>query len=203
MKKLSYLLPVLALIGCSINTPQVQQYKLEAFSAKAYPSAARPVSILVSQPDAVGGYQTEQMLYQNKPFALESFVKNTWVASPSNMLYPLILQSLQKTHFFHAVSSAPYADKADYRLDTQLIELEQNFLTKPSTVKLVVKVVITAMGDNRVVASRIYNHSVKSHQDTPYGGVVAANQATAQFTNSLSRFVVKVVDADLSTRSIH
>lgn len=150
---------------------------------------------MVSQPEAVAGYQTEQMLYLKKPYELNAFTKNAWVASPAGMLLPLILQSLQSTGYFHAVSSSP-ADHADYRLDTQLIELQQNFITKPSTIKLVIKVALTHMDEERVIASRIFSFSVKSPQDNPYGGVIAANQATREFTGALSEFVVEKIQED-------
>ncbi|WP_407637824.1 ABC-type transport auxiliary lipoprotein family protein [Legionella adelaidensis] len=180
----------LLLTGCAVKTPVDHQYKLDAFSSKSYLASGRGISIMVSQPEAVGGYQTEQMLYQKKPYELQAFVKNAWVAPPASMLFPLVMQSLQKTGYFHAVSSAPYADKADYRLDVQLLELQQNFLCKPSFVELVVKVVLTRMEDDQVVASRIFSHRVKAPQDTPYGGVVAANQATREFTGALTQFVI-------------
>ena len=155
------------------------------------------LSLLISQPDAIAGYQTEQMMYTNKPFELTNFAHSAWISSPANMLYPLIIQSLQKSHYFFAIASGPDADKTDYRLDTQLFELQQNFLTKPSMVQLVAKVVITHIPDNRVVSSRIITQSVPCPQDTPYGGVIAANKATMAFTAALSDFVVEQVKRDI------
>ncbi len=176
------------------------QYKLETFSAKKIASLRSSRSILVSQPDAIPGYQTEQMLYVDKQFELSSFAHNAWISSPANMLYPLITQSLQHSHYFYAVASGPDADKTDYRLDTQLIALQQNFLTKPSKVELIANVVLTHISDGRIVASRIFNERVPCSEDTPYGGVVAANKAALTFTNRLTQFVVKQVQTDNNKR---
>lgn len=44
---------------------------------------------------------------------------------------------------FYAVASGPYVEKADYRLDTQVIALQQNFLPKPSVIELVVSCINT------------------------------------------------------------
>lgn len=185
------------LASCSpIKTAITNQYKLESFSTKKMAVKQTHLSLLVSQPDAIAGYQTEQMLYTNKPFELTNFAHNAWISSPANMLYPLIIQSLQQSHYFYAIASGPDADKTDYRLDTQLFELQQNFLTKPSMVQLVAKIVLTHIPDNRVVSSRIITQRVPCPQDTPYGGVIAANQATAAFTATLSDFVVKQVKRD-------
>jgi cholesterol transport system auxiliary component len=106
------------------------------------------------------------------------------------MIYPLMVQSLQKTGFFHAVMSSTYSLGADYRLDTQLLSLEQNFIKKPSVLEFSAKVVLTNITDNKVIASRIINQQIPCPSDTPYGGVIAANKATRQFTEIMTGFVV-------------
>lgn len=185
------------LTACTpIKTPDSNQYKLEAFNTKKFTNKKTGLSILISQPEAMAGYQTEQMLYIQKPYEITAFVHNTWISSPANMLYPLIMQSLQKTGYFYAVASGPYVDKADYRLDTQVIALQQNFIPKPSVIELVVKAVLTHIEDNRVVSSRIINERVNCPIETPYGGVIAANRAAQAFTATLSQFVVDQVNND-------
>ncbi len=185
------------MIACSpIQNAISDQYKLETFSAKKKTDKHTSRSLLISQPDSIAGYQTEQMLYIDKPFELSNFAHSAWISSPANMLYPLITQSLQHSHYFYAVASGPDADKTDYRLDTQLIELQQNFLTKPSVVELVANVVLTHIEDNRVVSSLIIRERVPCLEDTPYGGVVAANRATSAFTAKLTDFVIERVRRD-------
>lgn len=200
MNKVSIVIVLCAqviLTACSpIKTPASYQYTLEAFNTKKLSAKKTALSILISQPEAVAGYQTEQMLYIQKPYEITAFVHNTWISSPANMLYPLIIQSIQKTGYFYAVTSGPYVEKADYRLDTQLIALQQNFLPKPSVIELVVKVVLTHITDNRVVSSRIINERINCPMETPYGGVIAANRATQAFTTDLSKFIVDQVSRD-------
>lgn len=184
--------------ACSpIQNAVNNQYKLETFSAKKMTVTQTRHSLLISQPDAIAGYQTEQMIYTDKPFELSNFAHSAWISSPANMLYPLITQSLQHSHYFYAVASGPDADKTDYRLDTQLIELQQNFLTKPSVLELVANVVLTHIEDNRIVASSIISERVTCPEDTPYGGVVAANRAAYAFTAKLADFVVGHVKKDI------
>lgn len=175
------------------------QYALELFSAKTMSRASKPLSLLVSMPDATAGYQSEQMIYTDKAFELSHFAHNAWVSSPANMLYPLITQSLQQTHVFFAVASGPDADKTDYRLDTQLIELKQDFTKKPSEVSLTARAVLTHIPDNRTVVSRTFQQRIPCPEDTPYGGVLAANQAVLAFTEHLTAFVVKKTLQDART----
>lgn len=154
------------------------------------------MSLLITTPEAVGGYQTDQMLYIKTPYALSAFVRNSWIATPANMLFPLIVQSLQYSQVFHAIASTPYTQQTDYRLDTQLFELQQNYLFKPSVVQLKVKAVLTHVEDNRIVGSAILGETIPCSQDTPYGGVVAANKATQALTEAIVQFVVKNVQQD-------
>ena len=197
IKKTLLLAAYWLLTACSpIQNAISDQYKLESFSHKKIVAKQSTSSLLISQPDAIAGYQTEQMLYTDKPFELSNFAHSAWISSPANMIYPLITQSLQHTHYFYAVASGPNADKTDYRLDTQLIELQQNFLTKPSTVALVASVVLTHVSNNRVVSSRIFSQHVTCLEDTPYGGVVAANKAVSAFTAQLTDFIIEQVQRD-------
>ncbi|KTD33402.1 transport protein [Legionella nautarum] len=199
MNKLTIWAFLILLVSCSpIKLQQSNAYKLDAYSSKQFTSQASKQSILITVPEAVAGYQTEDMLYMKKPFELSSFTKNVWVDPPAEMLLPLIAQSLQRSGYFNAVTSTTNSELTDYRLDTQLMELQQNFITTPSHIDLVVKVVLSHVSDNRVVASRLFSQRVKCPADTPYGGVTAANIATKNFTAEATAFVVSQARQDSS-----
>ncbi|QRN02890.1 hypothetical protein GH742_02835 [Legionella sp. MW5194] len=197
MKKVLIASLILTLLGgCSVKQSVTNQYKLDAYSQKQYGRPAGRVSILVTAPEAVSGYDTSQMVYVKKPFEVLPFVHNAWIEPPADMLFPLISQSLQRSGYFYAVATSPISDKTDYRLDTQLIELEQNFLTCPSTMAFVAKAVLTRINDNQVLASRDFRFKIPCPADTPYGGVMAANQITVQFTAELTEFIVSHIRHD-------
>lgn len=180
--------------ACSPIKPDItNHYKLESYSGQVFTHQHSHHSILVTKPEAMAGYQTDQMLYIQKPYELSSFAHSGWVSPPADMLYPLMIESLQRTGYFYAVASGAYADKANYRLDTQLIELQQNFLTKPSCLQLVAKVVLTRIEDNHILGSRLIRQSIPCPSDTPYGGVLAANRATQNFTAQVAKFAVKLI----------
>ncbi|QMT60810.1 ABC-type transport auxiliary lipoprotein family protein [Legionella sp. PC997] len=198
MKKLTVFLVGLStalLSACSpVKVSVKNQYQLNAYSSKQLVKEPMPITLLVTPPDAAAGYQTEQMLYSKKPYELAPFAKNAWVNPPADMLYPLILQSLQRTNLFKAVTSNAYTLGVNYRLDTQLLALEQNFLKKPSVLEFSAKMVLTHVSDNKVLASKIINLQIPCPSDTPYGGVIAANRATQQFTAILAHFVVSHIE---------
>jgi cholesterol transport system auxiliary component len=187
-------LSILMLSACSpVKIPVTSQYQLTDYSSQRVTGRPRPIAVWVTMPEAASGYQTEQMLYINKPFQLAAFVKNSWSNPPADMLYPLMVQSLQRTGFFHAIMSSVYSQGADYRLDTQLLSLNQNFLKKPSILEFSVKIVLTRVDDNKVIASKIISQQIPCPMDTPYGGVLAANKAVFRFTKLMSDFVMSHV----------
>ena len=124
------------------------------------------------------------------------------MSAPASMLYPLMFQSLESSHAFFAVTTSPEADTTDYRLDTQLIKLQQNFLQKPSILEWKVHALLTHVSDRRVIASKTFNESIRCTTDTPYGGVMAANQAARAFTHKLTKFVISHVQADQRRQSV-
>lgn len=192
LRGLLSLMCAFGIIACSpVKTTISNQYQLTNFSSKNWAKNANHRTILVTLPEAAAGYQTSKMLYVKKPFSLKAFAKNAWVDAPASMLHPLLIESLQRSAYFKVVASTIYAEPVDYRLDSQLLKLQQNFIKKPSVIELSVKVVLTEVKKNQIIASRIINLTVPCPQDTPYGGVIAANKASEAFTATVTEFVIK------------
>jgi cholesterol transport system auxiliary component len=190
---------VLCITACSpVKIPVIQQYQLNAFSTKLLRHKPTTSSLYVSPVEAAGGYQTEKMLYIDKTFGLHPFTKNAWVDSPGDMLYPLLVESLQKSGYFKAIVSKVYAEYFDYRLDTYLLKLQQNFTKKPSQLELSVKVVVTDVKHNKPLRSRIIHVKALCPMNTPYGGVIAANKATLALTAQITDFVIRTITENRS-----
>ncbi len=186
--------------ACSpVTLPVTNHYQLDSFDSTARQTTTWHRSLLITPPDALAGYQSDQMLYQSKPYELSAFAHNAWMSAPASMLYPLMFQSLEHSHAFFAVTTSPEADTTDYRLDTQLIKLKQNFVQKPSVLEWAVHAVLTHVNDRRVIASQTFHERITCAADTPYGGVIAANQAARVFTHTLTKFVIVNVQADQKT----
>ncbi|NNM59121.1 MAG: hypothetical protein HKM04_04835 [Legionellales bacterium] len=178
--------------SCSpVSIPNSTTYQLTSVVPPSNASVKKPSnqSLLVSLPQATAGYDTDKMAYILHPYELGYFTKNQWVDEPRRMLEPLIAESLQNTHQFSAVTEAPFSGFTDLRLDTTLLELHQNFLTNPSQVELVVDVRLVKCSSQRIIAGKRFSITVPALQNTPYGGVQAANQAVAIFLQQLIKFI--------------
>lgn len=181
----------------TLLSSQVHQYQLNAFGEVAKIHAKQRSSILINQPSAMMGYDTKHMLYVTKPYQLSVFADNSWMSAPASMLLPLVVQSVESSHYFYAVASSPEAVNTDYRLEMQLLALEQNFLVKPSQLKLVVRATLMQVANNRMIAEKTLYEQIPCRNDTPYGGVLAANQATQKLTSRITHFIVKHLEKDV------
>jgi cholesterol transport system auxiliary component len=190
-KKIGMVGLCLLLGACApMHSSNQNRYQLtESGKVKEQKSAQR-VSLLVMQPSAVDGYDTNQMLYVNKPFELSAFADNSWMSPPVTMLLPLMIRSIESSHYFYAVTSDLNASKTDYRLESQLIRLQQNFLVKPSQIQLIMRVMLIHSADSHVLATTTLYESIACPSDTPLGGVIAANQAARRLTAQITHFVV-------------
>lgn len=194
IKKIILLILPLLLVSCGpVKSTIKNEYQLSGYSKKKYGKYPSKFTLLVVKPQAVGGYQTTDMLYITKPYELMPFAQNAWVDPPANMLFPLLLESLNSANYFHAIDATPYAKETTYRLDTLLLSLHQNFLTKPSKLQMSVKAVLSRSRDNEVIDSAIFKTQKACPEDTPYGGVVAANAAAKEITGAITNFVIQQV----------
>lgn len=182
--------------ACAIKPSVVNQYQLTAYDASVQSKSKTHHTITVTQPMAMAGYDTEKMLYIIKPFQLSAFANNSWASAPATMLFPLITESLEKSGYFFAVVSGTGTDVTEYRLETELITLQQNFLIKPSQLELAVQMTLIHVVDNRVVAAKTVHERIPCKLDAPYGGVRAANHATRIVTHKITQFVIAHIEHD-------
>jgi cholesterol transport system auxiliary component len=129
------------------------------------------------------------MIYRLYPYQMANFAKNRWAAPPAAMLAPLIVESLKNSGHFRAVVRTPSGGPA-YRLDTQLLQLEQQFYHHPSEVVLTIQVQLINNRTSRVIFDKRITCVVTAYKNDPYDGVVAANEAVQRVLSQLTAAVV-------------
>lgn len=189
------LVTLLMLTACSpVKIPAYTTYTLTMPATQNIAMAKQPglamQTLLVSHPNSASGVATQKMGYIAQPYQLQYFTKNQWVDQPAGMLQPLIVQALQNANQFKAVVGAPSSGQADYRLDTTIVALQQNFLTQPNQEELVIDANLVQASTQKLLASKRFAVQVPISQRSPYGGVQAANQAVALFLPQLTAFVI-------------
>lgn len=191
MRHLLIIVGVLLLSSCfSAVKIEKTRYQLTCTpSVKTY--CSQKGTLVVLKPDTYPLYNTTQMAYRKYPYQMAYFAKNQWADTPSNMLQQLMVQTLQKTHYFHAVITPSFATHYDYILNTQLIDLFQDFTQHPSVVHMTLRAQLVQTRSGRIIRSKQFSVTSVASQNSPAGGVVAANCAAAQMMRKIASFCTR------------
>lgn len=191
LKHLSLLLCVFLMSGClsPVKTTPQSSYVVNSIPRDIPVSRKRSGVMLVSLPETRPIYETTRMAYTAHPYQVEYFGENQWAETPAQMLQPLLVQTLQDTHRFSGVLMPPYTGNYSYILTTQILRFDQDFVGQPHAFKLVAQVSLSRLSTSQLIQTKEFSISVPLSQDTPYGGVLAANQATQRLLKEVAKFV--------------
>ncbi len=192
---LAVALTVAALLGgCATLSPSPAEnpslYVLSAEPLRAGTSAPRDVVVEVALPRASPGFDTARIVYVQQPYELDYFAASRWADTPPRMLGPLIARALEQTGSFRAVVQTPSTVPVDYRVDTEIVRLQQDFATRPSRVELALRVQLTDVRKRRIVASRVFEDAEPAPRDDAGGGVIAANAVLGRLLQQVADFCV-------------
>lgn len=164
-----------------------------AFPAR--PAARTGPAILVALPRAHAGFDSERMAYMRHPDEIEYYLRHRWLDTPARMLAPLLVQALESTGAFMAVVPAPTVARAGWRLETEVVRLQQSFLAQPSRVEFVLRAQLINATTQQAVASQTFSATVPAASEDARGGAAAANAAVRQVLPELAAWCAARVAA--------
>lgn len=185
--------------GCAnLKPPETEPVSLYLLDARPAPQAQsllqqRHAVLAVSATRALAGFDTPRMAYATQPFELDYFAKSRWADVPARMLSSLIVRALEEGGDFRAVVHNPAVIAAELRLDTELVRLQHEFLTKPSRVRITLRAQLVDLTNRRVIAGREFEEVEAATADTAYAGVAAANRALERLLGKLAEFCANPV----------
>ena len=192
----------LAACGASLlpkPTPPLACYTLDVvapisaqLAAGKAAAAVAPV-LTVEVPRAAPGYDTSQMVYLRKPPQLQAFAYHEWVAPPGQMLTPILVQAVAHSGAFRAVLSAPSSAPSNWRLESQLLRLYQDFTQSPSRVEVALRAVMFDDTTHKALAWREFSVSVVAAGDDPVSGAIAAQKAVHELAATVAVFCAEQV----------
>lgn len=168
------LLSLLAACSLPLTAPQADITHTLALPAQARIPLAVPVgsTIQVATPTAAPGYDTAAMAYRPSAHELRYFARQRWIDRPARLLGQALMDGFSAGG---ARVLAPGSGvRADYRLLSELLQLEQDFTRQPSRILLAVRLQLVDVGKRRVLGSRTLRLE-QAAADDPAGGVAAAN----------------------------
>lgn len=179
---------VMTLSGCAVKPAIQEHFIIDKTDRTRLCRSALAQSIYLPTTTSADSYDSNSMRYMQASYNLQNFAHSDWTATPAEMFGPLLGQSLEHSGCFRAISSG--VANADYRLDSQIISLHQNFMSKPSHTVMSVKITLSNNQTGRGLFSRTFTQSIPCPSDNPYGGVIAANIASQRIAASATRSVV-------------
>ncbi|MDH3980624.1 MAG: ABC-type transport auxiliary lipoprotein family protein [Gammaproteobacteria bacterium] len=194
-KLIAVLGAVWLLAACSLlpdPKPAAQdRYLLEYTPAMAVAGSEDMPVLMITTPRAHGAYDTARIAYMQQQFGLRYYVRSRWADTPARMLAPLLAEAMNATGQFQALYASPGALSAQLRLDTELLRFHQDFTAQPSMIHVTLRAQLVDLKDQHVIASRLFDIREAATSEDTYGGVQAANRATAQLMEQLSRFCLE------------
>jgi cholesterol transport system auxiliary component len=190
-------LAVTTLAGCALLSPaktEITTARLEKMPAEVPRRDSRPITLLVFPPEAKPTVNTTQMAYTVRPYEVAYFSQHQWGGTPSQMLQPLLVRTLESAGYFKTVLTPPHTGRYSYALRTEILELTQDFTSEPAALRLSLRLRLSDDAANRVIATKEISLREPMRQKTPYAGVVAANEATAKALQEVAKFVLEKAD---------
>lgn len=145
--------------------------------------------LVVGLPQAEAGFDQPRMAYLQRPYEVNYYAANRWADAPARMLVPLLVRSMEITGLWRAVVPMPTTVRSDYRLDTSGLVLQQEFFQQPSRTRVLLRAQLVDMKEQRVIGARSFEALEPSSSDDAYGGVLAANRASAKVLQAMEGWI--------------
>lgn len=182
---------LLSLSGCSVfmpvTIPEIQNYQigiLHNTRENECTTLANKSDLQITRMKADAPYDSDNMYYSLERYQLNHYSRNQWVAAPVIMMTKAIQEKLLQSCQYNNVVSADFMTASKYRLNSQLIALQQDIRKDKSTVNLAVLVQLVDNKSNHVVRSKTFIEKIDVDPNQ-HGYVVGVNQAVDKFLNNL------------------
>lgn len=188
-------LATLALLGACVGPQGKPQdsatYLLNATVSPKTGNTKSSQTILVAPMRAHPGFDTPRMAYMREPNQIAYYAYNRWVEAPARMLTPLVTQALEANQSFAAVVQAPGAVHAQLRLETELVTLLQDFSSKPSRMRLVLRAQLVDTQTQTIKGSRSFETQAAAGSEDARGGADAINRALPELLGRLAEWTAQ------------
>lgn len=186
----------IAIQGCAFLSPpkaDIEKSVLNQLPTIVPHREADGGAVLVFPPATTSVYDTVLMAYRTEPRQIAYFSRRQWGATPSQMIQPLLVATLEKTHSFRFVLVPPFSGPYTYSLRTEILDLIQDFTPKSATLVLSLRFQLAGYGASPVIAARDISVREPMLQRNSRAGVAAANDATAKALQQMAGFVLESI----------
>lgn len=189
---ISLLVLVLALLpaGCmSLNSSQQthpQTWQLVTPEGPGLRVETIGAGVLVTRIQPMPGYDTAAMAYRESDHEIRYYAHNRWSDRPARQLQPILVEYLENIGLYRTVLASPATVGAEYRLEIELLYLEQDLRQEPGYARLGLRVRLIEQAEQRILMNRTIRTRAEMREPGPRAGVAAANLALEQALGTLA-----------------
>ncbi len=194
IKILLIFLIIVLLAGCNTKTlPPIKKYTIDdkidiAIATDKIPECK---NIKISFPQSSNEIFSKNIIYQ-KGLQKNSYYFSKWYETPNEMLYKLVLFSLQKKEICKMILPEDISISTQYDLNSNILDFSQKFINKQSYGEVkILFYVKNSKGD--LIAQKLFDEIVKCKSKDAKGGVGALNKASKKITLSLIGWLENIV----------
>lgn len=185
---------LIGLAGCTLpqdESSPTQGYLLDVGTFK--PASVRrpsPKTLLITVPKAAPGFDSNRMAYTKAPPKLDYYQDSAWSDAPAKMLLPLLVRVFETANAFKAVVTPPAPGLADLRVDVDVIRLQQEFMSRPSQVRLTARLKVVDLKSGHVLGTQVFEAIEPAPSENAEGAARAANAAVRLVLDEMVAFVL-------------
>lgn len=188
---------LLTLAGCALpqdSSPPQQAYLLEVgvFTPPPARRSSRKI-LLVTVSREAPGFDSNRIAYTREPPKLDYYKDSVWSDTPAKMLLPILVRAFESSGAFKAVVSPPSPVLADLRVDVDVIRLQQEFMTRPSQVRLITRLKVVEMKSGHVLETRLFEAIAPAPSENAAGAARAANAVVQQVLSEMVPFALRTL----------
>lgn len=187
--------------GCAdLNKPsnKVSLYTLEYEVAAVNDLKPLPVVLRVERFSASPLYQTEKMVYREKPFKKESYSFYQWRAKPEDLVSYFLTRDLQQSGLFKAVLPAASALPATHLVLGNVEEFLEADQTPAWQAVLAVTIVLRAQKDPDVIKSILMQKTYTTTETCKFNNPQAVAEAMSRAMARVSQQMIRDIHQALT-----
>jgi cholesterol transport system auxiliary component len=168
----------LALAAC-VSLPKAEPVDLFTIDPRleGAPASGPGPALLVSAPRAGPGLDGPRMAYLARPNQLQYFARSQWVEPPARLVGASLARALERTGRFRAVTEVALGSRPDLRLESELVRLQQEFTSRPSQVRVTLRLELTDVAARRIIGVQEFEVLEPAPSEDAAGGAAAASAA--------------------------
>lgn len=192
MKKYLLILLAIIFVGCASKQQNhaINTYSLE-LKENLNKYETTNFSIEINKSLINKSFNTNAILYKQKPLLLEKYIKNRWIDSFNLLTTQLITQSIEESKLFKTVLISPSKIKSDFVLNSYIYEVYHQ--VKENKSKAILKMKFELYKGNKLINSYIYTKSLEIENNKVYGFVKATNTLLNKILEDLNSKIAKEI----------